>query len=72
MCSQKQISHNEMRLDIFLVARTKLRYRFIIQPTVRPQTPVHSRIRNCYEWLNQIFEQTRVNVRARYFEIHYR
>ena len=58
---------NEMRLDIFLVAHTKLRYRFIIQPTVQPQTPVHLRIRNCYEWLNQMFVLTRVNVRARYF-----
>ena len=36
MCSQKQTSYNEMRLD---VAHTKLRYRLIIQPTVRPQTP---------------------------------
>ena len=26
MCSQKQISYNEMRLDIFLVAHTKLWY----------------------------------------------
>ena len=40
MCSQKQTSYNEMRLDIFLVAHTKLRYRLIIQPTVQPQTPV--------------------------------
>ena len=40
MCSQKLTSYNEMRLDIFLVAHTKLRYRLIIQPTVRPQTPV--------------------------------
>ena len=30
MCSQKQISYNEMRLDIFLVAHTKLRYRLIV------------------------------------------
>ena len=43
MCSQKQTSYNEMRLDIFLVAHTKLRYRLIIQPTVRPQTPVGNR-----------------------------
>ena len=42
MCSQKQISYNEMRLDIFLVAHTKLRYRLIIQPTVRPQTPLNN------------------------------
>ena len=34
--SQKQISYNEMRLGIFWVAHTKLRYRLIIQPT----TPV--------------------------------
>ena len=40
MCSQKLTSYNEMRLDIILVAHTKLRYRLIIQPTVRPQTPM--------------------------------
>ena len=39
MGSQKQISYNEMRLE--LVANTKLRYRLIIQPnTDQPQTPV--------------------------------
>ena len=44
MCSQKQTSYNEMRLDIFWVAHTKLRYRLIIQPTVQPQTPVCAEI----------------------------